>query len=62
MQHYIDKMKKKTKTISCIVNIESNRLIIQNATIDDSGYYKCVARNEFSTSEHAEQINVAGKC
>lgn len=38
-------------------------MIIHEATGNDTGYYKCVARNEFETAQHAEQINVAdGKC
>lgn len=40
--------------------IDSNRLLIYGATKDDSGDYKCVGRNEFSMSEHTEQIIVEG--
>lgn len=36
------------------------RLIVRGATPEDSGEYKCLARNEFSHASHTEQITVQG--
>lgn len=41
-------------------SLETNRLVVRGAGPDDSGYYKCAARNDFSWAEHAAQINVEG--
>lgn len=37
------------------------RLIIRGATPEDSGEYKCLARNEYSHASHTEKINVEGE-
>lgn len=37
------------------------RLIVRGATSEDSGEYKCLARNEYSHASHAEKIVVQGK-
>lgn len=37
------------------------RLIVRGATPEDSGEYKCLARNEFSHASHTEKIVVQGK-
>lgn len=36
------------------------RLIVRGATPEDSGEYKCLARNEYSHASHTEQIVVQG--
>lgn len=51
----------KLKIIQNKSKSDSNRLVVRGVNQEDSGIYKCSARNEFSWSEHAETINVEGK-
>lgn len=40
---------------------ESNKLVITNASYNDTGKYNCEATNEFSSASDTVDINVAGK-
>lgn len=42
--------------------VNEDQLTVRGATPEDSGEYKCMARNEFSHASHTEKIVVQGTC
>lgn len=45
---------------SNLIATESNRVIIRDARPTDSGNYRCVAKNDYSTAHAAEVISIDG--
>lgn len=45
---------------NAVVNEEGN-LILKNVSIDNTGVYKCVGKNELGTSEGLAEVRIQGK-
>ena len=56
-----DEVLSPSERIQMSENKNSFQLILKDGTIDDEGFYKCIARNEAGKIEHEFELLVEGR-